>query len=292
MDAFERIKKERDNFSKSFGKVADFVCSNYEEVAFILVSEVAHRVGVSGISSCEICCILRIFRFCREMRKNIERRVKNNLKLPNRMLAASLSDESSCQEVMTTVLNKDINNILLTLKNPYNKTFDQVVHDIKEAKRVYIIGTRGLNKVAGLMEFLFDLVGINCIALNAGDSSDYQRILKIKKNKKNCLLIAFLFPRYDRHIHESIKVANKVRARTVVFSDTAFSPDAKIADLTLTINVESNTFINSYCAIISVINVIVTSIGIKYKSETMESLCDIENCLQSFEIDESYSAEF
>ena len=38
MDIFERIKKEQDGFSKSFKKVADFICSNYEEVAFMSIT--------------------------------------------------------------------------------------------------------------------------------------------------------------------------------------------------------------------------------------------------------------
>ena len=69
-------------------------------------------------------------------------------------------------------------------------------------------------------------------------------------------------------------------------SDSPFSIDSKIADYSINVSVESNTFINSYAAIISVMNAIVTAIGIKYPKDTMRSLDDIENCLQDSELGE------
>ena len=48
MDVFERIRSERGSLSNSFAKVADFICGNYEEVAFMSITEVARRSGVSS----------------------------------------------------------------------------------------------------------------------------------------------------------------------------------------------------------------------------------------------------
>jgi len=285
MDIFERIKKEQDGFSKSFKKVADFICSNYEEVAFMSITEVAKRSGVSESVIVRFSAALGYSGFI-EMKKNIAEKVKENLKLPNRMTSSSLSENMSANEIMTAVLAKDMENILYTSKEPYNKSFEQIVREIHDAKKVYIIGNRGLYKIAELTELLLTPIGIPCISINAEDSIQFQQLNSMRKN---CVLLAFSLPRYSSHTYTAIKIAKKYHCKTIVISDSIFSPDAKAADLSLEITVKSYTYINSYCAIVSMMNAIITAIGVLYKTETLNSLNRLENFLQNFQVIESYS---
>ncbi|HNY94250.1 MAG TPA: hypothetical protein PKJ88_06085, partial [Flexilinea sp.] len=102
-------------------------------------------------------------------------------------------------------------------------------------------------------------------------------------------LLAFSLPRYSSHTYTAIKIAKKYHGKTIVISDSIFSPDAKVADLSLEITVKSYTYINSYCAIISMVNAIITAIGVLYKTETLNSLNRLEKFLQNFQVIESYS---
>ncbi len=76
-----------------------------------------------------------------------------------------------------------------------------------------------------------------------------------------------------------------MHGKSIVISDSIFSPDAKIADLSLEVTVKSYFYINSYTSIISIVNAIVTAIGVKNRQEVVRSLNNFENVLQFFHSD-------
>lgn len=287
MDVFQRIKENRSKMSNSFGKVADFIINNHEDIPFMKVKEIAEKSGVNDSVVVRFAGSLGYSGFV-EMRKSIEKHIKKKFNLPNRMIANEINNNSSCTEIMSIVFNQDSANLMSTLRNPYNNKFDEIVQTIKKSKKVYLVGNRGLHNIANLMEFLLTLTGIESISLNPADSTDYQKLIKMDNES---LLIAYSFPRYSRGIHEAIRISKMKSAKSIVFTDSIYSPDAKIADYTMVMDVESRTFINSYVSIISTMNAIITSIGNKYKDETIDSLNDIEDCLQEFEAIEDYVSE-
>jgi DNA-binding MurR/RpiR family transcriptional regulator len=279
MDLFSRIKQQRENMSASFGKVTDFVYANYEEVALMSISEVAEKSGVSESVVVRFAAHLGYSGFA-EMKAEIKHLVRKTLRMPDRMLSTPLAEDSSYRDVFNAVLNKDIENILKTLKDPYNKDFDAAVQMLKRASRVYVTGARGLSKVAELVCFLLDLVGIFAIPVNAGDSAEFQILRRLRKCD---VLLAFSLPRYDEHITKALHLARELGSKTILIVDSAFAADTEIADLTLVSHVESCTFINSYCALVSVVNAVVAAIGIKYRDETLDSLNRVEECYQRFQ---------
>lgn len=284
MDVFDSIAENRNNLSKSFTKVADFICNNYEEVAFMSVTEVARGCGVSESVIVRFSTFLGFSGFV-DLKKNLADKIKNKLQLPTRMSTAStLSENNTNDEIMMEALNKDIDNILSTMKEPYNKSFDQIITTLHNAKKIYIIGNRGLYKIAELSEFLFDLTGLDCIAINVEDSYEFRKLRMIHKD---CVLLAISLPRYCNQINIALQIANKKKAKTIVISDNPFSADARIAHYSLITSVKSYTFINSYCSIISVINAIVTAISVKYRVDTIKSLTNVEEWLHHFNFKES-----
>lgn len=276
MDVFERIKNSRDNMSKSFIKVADFVCENYESIAFMSVGEVARKSDVSESVVVRFAGSLGYKGFA-EMKRSITVRVKDNLDLPRRMMDIRLSADSPLSDVMVTSLHQDIDNIKATQKNPYNYIFADVVKAIREAKHVYIMGSRGLNKVAELAAFLFDLAGIDSYAISADDSTQYQRICRMDAGS---VFIALSLPRYNMRLDTAAQIAQEHGAKIVVICDNLFAPIARRADYALLVSVKSNTFINSYASLIALINAIVTAVGIRYRDETITALEDVEGCIQ------------
>lgn len=281
MDIFERIKKEQDNFTKSYKKVADFICENYEEAAFMSITEVARRSKVSESVLVRFSVSLGYSGFS-DLRRDIALKVKQNLRLPNRMTASGLSENSTPSTILNSTLNKDIENILATLKEPYNQSFEQVVRELHKAKFVYIAGNRGLYKVAELTEFLFSPIGIPCISINVENSIQFQKLTSMQRDS---VLLAFSLPRYSSYTRAAIKYTKKMHGKSIVISDSIFSPDAKLADLSLEVTVKSHFYINSYTAIISIVNAIVTAISVQNRHEVVRSLNNLENVLQFFHSD-------
>ncbi len=278
MDVFERIRTHRPRLSNSFLKVADFISKHYEEVAFLSITQVANRSGVSESVVVRFAAALGYTGFA-EMKRNIKYRVQNNLRMDSRMMAADLSGDSSYQDIFSAAIGCDVANLFSVLKDPYNRAFEQVVAELRAAQRVYVVGSRGLAKLAGVCEFLFDVAGVTCVAINAGDSAEMQ---KLRALREGYVLLALSLPRYDSRISFALRMAKQQRARTIVISDSALSPDAQAADLCITAATESKHFTNSYCALLAIVNAIVTALGIKHPEQTMHSIKGVEDWMQCY----------
>ncbi len=78
------------------------------------ITEVAKRSKVSESVLVRFSVSLGYSGGFSDLRRNIAIKVKQNLRLPNRMTASRLSEDCSPASIMHTTLNKDIENILAT----------------------------------------------------------------------------------------------------------------------------------------------------------------------------------
>jgi DNA-binding MurR/RpiR family transcriptional regulator len=89
-------------------------------------------------------------------------------------------------------------------------------------------------------------------------SEVYDQLFKVKKGD---VVLGITFPRYSRLTLDILAFAKRVGATVLGITDSVHSPIAKTADITLFAETESNTFVDSLAAPLSLVNAILLEIG-------------------------------
>jgi DNA-binding MurR/RpiR family transcriptional regulator len=109
----------------------------------------------------------------------------------------------------------------------------------------------------------------------------WDRLLRLRKDD---LVIAISFPRYTRVTVEAFKFAKSQGMKTLAITDSLISPLAQYADHVLTARYRMDSFIESFTAAFSLINAIVTAVGISNKKKTLKSLKGLEEIWEKQEV--------
>ena len=116
---FDRIAQRRSDLSNSYKKVADYLEQNYEDAAFMSALQIAQGAGVSESVVIRFSRILNYSGFP-EMKRYLEAEVKKNMTMPQKMRKADVGENISSTDIYRVVMTQEYNNILGTMKNPYN----------------------------------------------------------------------------------------------------------------------------------------------------------------------------
>jgi DNA-binding MurR/RpiR family transcriptional regulator len=113
----------------------------------------------------------------------------------------------------------------------------------------------------------------NVWVIQPGIGDMWDRFLGFKKRD---LVIGISFPRYTKQTVEVLRFAKQKGMKTLAITDSAISPLAQYADYVLTAQYKMDSFVESFTAPLSLINAIVTALGVFSKKSTMKSLKELE----------------
>lgn len=258
--------------------IAEFVLDNFAEACFITSTEIAKRLHVSDSS------VIRFTRtlgysgfmdFQKSIRKSYTERinsVSDNITIPAERLKLSIGklDESN-------IVKSYFSNVLQNLEECINQndtiSFERAADIIAGSKRKFIVTTRANSCIGDMLLLLLkhllpDVYETSHPALNVID-----HLCDITEN--DCI-IAVSFPRYSEMDLLATQMAYEAGAKIVLITDKASSPLAKYATELFTVGVDSNTFFNSYVAVLFTIELLCSFISKKmgYATETKLELID------------------
>lgn len=258
--------------------IAEFILDHFAEACFITSTEIARRLQVSDSS------VIRFTRtlgytgfmdFQRSIRKTYTERinsVSDNITVPSERLKLSISklDQSD-------IVESYFSNVLQNLKTCINQNdtlaFERAASLIAGSKRKFIVTSRANSCVGDMMLLLLkhllpDVYETSHPALNVID-----HLCDITEN--DCI-IAVSFPRYSEMDLLAAQMAYEAGAKIILITDKASAPLAKYATQLLTVSVDSNTFFNSYVAVLFTMELLCSLISKKmgYSTETKLRLID------------------
>jgi DNA-binding MurR/RpiR family transcriptional regulator len=172
-------------------------------------------------------------------------------------------------------------NIHKTMSNISPESFNKLVEEILNVDCIYIVGLRTATSLAYFMGYTLHLILKNVTTITFGVSDLFERLINI--NEKD-LLIGISFPRYTLQTVEIMEYAKKKGAKTAAITDSVLSPLAQLADISLFANSNLNSFIDSFNAPLSLINALVTAVGVKRRNETLESLAELEEIWKKYNV--------
>jgi len=277
-DLLNRIEKNYIKLSKGQKRIADFILQNYDKVAFMTASTLGDSTGVSESTVVRFANALGYDGYPK-LQKGLQESIKTKLTTVQRFeLSKDLEKESSYTK---KVMNADMDNIRRTLDGVDEETMNQIVEEIHNARRVYILGMRSSSVLANYLGFYLNFILKDVVVVTAGALDVFDHLVNITKDD---LLITISFPRYAKRTFEIVEFATTQGATIIGITDSPMAPLVPMVNYSLFARYGMNTFIDSLVAPMSLINALIQSVSIKEMERVEENFEKLENIWNEYKI--------
>ena len=272
-DILTVIQENMSTFSKGQKRIANYILESYDKAAFMTASRLGKTVSVSEST---------VVRFAAElgydgypsMQRSLQKMIRNRLTSVQRIEVSN--DRIGDQDLLSSVLQSDIEKIRLTLEEVDRQSFDRAVAAIVSARKIYIMGVRSSASLATFLSFYFNLIFDNVISVAANTASEvFETMLRVGAED---VVIGVSFPRYSSRTVQAMNFARDRGATTIAITDSEASPLAPISNYTLKARSDMASFVDSLVAPLSLVNALLVAVSRKKNDDlahTFQTLEDI-----------------
>ena len=272
-DILTVIQENMSTFSKGQKRIANYILESYDKAAFMTASRLGKTVSVSEST---------VVRFAAElgydgypsMQRSLQKMIRNRLTSVQRIEVSN--DRIGDQDLLSSVLQSDIEKIRLTLEEVDRQSFDRAVDAIVSARKIYIMGVRSSASLATFLSFYFNLIFDNVISVAANTASEvFETMLRVGAED---VVIGVSFPRYSSRTVQAMNFARDRGATTIAITDSEASPLAPISNYPLKARSEMASFVDSLVAPLSLVNALLVAVSRKKNDDlahTFQTLEDI-----------------
>ena len=272
-DILTVIQENMSTFSKGQKRIANYILESYDKAAFMTASRLGKTVSVSEST---------VVRFAAElgydgypsMQRSLQKMIRNRLTSVQRIEVSN--DRIGDQDLLSSVLQSDIEKIRLTLEELDRDSFEKAVDAIVSARKLYIIGVRSCAAMATFMSFYFNLIFDNVVKVSATTASEvFESLLRVGEGD---VVIGVSFPRYSSRTVQAMNFARSRGATTIAITDSEVSPLSPISTYTLKARSDMASFVDSLVAPLSLINALLVAVSRKKNDDlahTFQTLEDI-----------------
>ena len=272
-DILTVIQENMSTFSKGQKRIANYILESYDKAAFMTASRLGKTVSVSEST---------VVRFAAElgydgypsMQRSLQKMIRNRLTSVQRIEVSN--DRIGDRDLLSSVLQSDIEKIRLTLEEVDRQSFDRAVDAIVSARKIYIMGVRSSASLATFLSFYFNLIFDNVISVAANTASEvFETMLRVGAED---VVIGVSFPRYSSRTVQAMNFARDRGATTIAITDSEASPLAPISNYTLKARSDMASFVDSLVAPLSLVNALLVAVSRKKNDDlahTFQTLEDI-----------------
>jgi DNA-binding MurR/RpiR family transcriptional regulator len=271
LDFYRAIKAKVSLLPQAQRRLLEFIMAHEEESVFLRIGDLARRGKVSQATVTRLSRALG-FRGFPDFQKELQRLFRNKLTTTSR-LQKTVEKVASEKDVLTKVLQTDMENIAGTLRGIPLPEFRRFVQCLASADRIVIVGLRSIHSLAVFMAVALEFLQREVWLVQPGIGDMWDRMAGLKKGD---VVLGISFPRYTKETVELLRWAKTRRMKTLAITDSPISPLAQHADHVLTARYQMDSFIESFTAPLSLINAIVTALGIQDRTRTLVSLRKLE----------------
>lgn len=277
-DLMRLIQGKFMRLSKGQKLIAEYILKYYDKAAFMTAAKLGISVGVSEST---------VVRFANELgfsgypklQKSLQELIKNKLTTVQRLELRN--DYFSDGDALRGVLKADMENIRATLEKINQNTFEDVVKNIFEAQRIYIVGLRSSTALAEFLGFYLNIILQNVKIVSYGISDVFEQMISVGEGD---LVIGIGFPRYAAKTIDALAFAQDRGAKVVALTDSLLSPLASKADYTLIAQSNMASFVDSLVAPLSVINALIIAVGMREKENISNIFGNLEKIWKTYNV--------
>lgn len=267
--------------TKTGKKIAEYILDHDTEACFMTSTDLAAKLHVSEASVIRFSRALGFTGYM-DFQKNLRQyytekinRVSNSITIPHERLLASL--EHPDEDYVESFMINTEKNIESVLKNNSRTMFERAIDLILRSHRKYIVATRANSCVASYFLLLMKHMLPDVYSTADSSISIIDHMCDIEK--EDCLIL-FSFPRYSELDRQALQMAEDAGASILVITDKPSAPLAQYANVTLSVDVDTNCFFNSYVGVQLVMEVLCAGISSRVGTSTEEKLKTVDKYLE------------
>lgn len=252
-------------------KLFDYILDHDDEAVFLNIHELSQRVDVSVATVVRLSRTLG-FKGFPEFQQKLRSLFKEKLTTIAR-LEKTGADEAGDGHLLREVMRRDIDNITETMNQVPADDFRRFVDALNAAERIVIVGLRSAHSLSVFMGVALEFLQREVWTVRPGIGDMWDRLFRLKSGD---VVVGISFLRYTRETVRVLAYAKSRQIRTLAITDSLISPLAQHADVVLTARCKIDSFVESFTAPLSLINAIVTAVGLCRKEATLNGLKRLE----------------
>jgi DNA-binding MurR/RpiR family transcriptional regulator len=248
INVYKIITEKMPSMSKSHLKIAQYILKNPNQVSFLNIGELAKQVKVSDATIVRFATFLG-FSGYPDFQRQIQSSVQQQLTTTERL---KISKEVYGEENqgISHILNGDIENIQLTMRNLDVKQFREGINQLIKARKVFIVANRSAAALGVFMQYYLNMI-VDHVEMLESIDKNADRLYDLQPHD---LVIGISFSRYTKSTVEILAYAKEKEAMTMALTDTLLSPLIQYAEVSLTAESRMPAIIDSFVAPLSIIN--------------------------------------
>lgn len=276
MDIYQKLAAELPQMSKTQTKIADYILNNRNSVSFYNVRKLAKLAGVSEASVIRFSVFLG-FKGYPELREALQEATQQHLSVKDRLI---MSYHAYQDNEILDVMKDDVNNILQTLENTDIEKVKKICAEIISAQHIFIISCRSAASLGTFFWYYLNMI-LDNVTLITSLSDDIERLESVTSED---LFIGLSFERYSKATYQIMKFAKEKGCKTISITDTLLSPLIPWSDDYLLSCTKMPTFLDSFVAPLSIINMLITYIGRAKNTDLEKRLQEYDNIWNTFDM--------
>lgn len=278
-ELLQKIDDKYAGFSKGQKKLADFIRDDYDKAAFLTAAKMGEEVGVSESTVVRFATALGYDGYP-GFQKALGELVRTKLNSIQRMEVTY--GRISQGEILTSVLQSDIEKIKLTMSTIDQEAFELAVDTILNAKKIYVVGIRSCAPLASFLGFYLNLVCDNVTAVSTNSSSEiFEQLIRIGEED---VIIGISFPRYSMRTLKALEFASNRKAKVITLTDSIHSPMTLYSSCNLIARSDMASIVDSLVAPLSVVNALVVALCMKKQNEVIGTLETLEQIWDEYQV--------
>ena len=278
-DILSILKERHPEFSKGQRRIAQYITESYDKAAFMTASKLGKTVGVSESTVVRFAVDLG-FDGYPSMQKAMQEMVLNRLTSVQRIEVAN--DRIGNQDVVSMVLQSDIEKLRQTAENVDRKEFQAAVDAVLAAKNIYILGVRSVAPLANFLGYYLNYMFNNVRTVTASGTSEmFEQIVGIGRED---VVIAFSFPRYSAATLKAAQYCRSTGATVIAITDNREAPLAQSADRVICAKSDMVSLVDSLVAPLSVVNALIVAIASKREKELHRTFDALERIWDQYHV--------
>lgn len=272
----EIIKEKSSDLSHLKKKLANYILSNWEDVAFLSAGQLARAVGISESVIVRFAADIG-FSGYPALQESIQELVKSRLSLVD--MYRHSSGNSTEVEAVNRVLHNDLNNLRNTLEQCPPEDIVSAVDLITGARKIIVVASRSSAGPAQILSIYLNeiLENTQFVSYGIGDIYDHLRTLD-----SNDLVIGISFAWYTQSTVEALEFAKERGCRTLIITDTHVSPITQLGDVSLFAKPNSVSYFLSHVATVGLINVLLYLVSQKTGERSVKALTEMQEIYKRY----------
>ncbi|MBM7551715.1 MurR/RpiR family transcriptional regulator [Thalassobacillus pellis] len=269
-----RIRSSYQQFSEKEKRIADYIISQPENIVHSTINQVADELEVADAT---------VFRFCKRLGFKGYQAMKialaSELVNPIKDIHETITEDDSDMDILNKVFQANINAMEYTREIQNEKTFQEAVSYIIEAKQINFFGNGGSGVTAMDGQHKFMRTGV----ISQAYTDTHLQLMAAAQMTSSDVAIIISHTGMNKDILEVVDVAKENGVKTIGITNYAKSPFSKAVDICLfTVSQETvyrSEALASRLAELSIIDALYVIYSLKNKEASQEALLKMRKAI-------------